>query len=50
MNIKFLPFPPPEQASIVRKNAKGIKKKINCSFLIVQMLNFYDYKTIFNLL
>ena len=48
MNIKFLPFPPPEQASTVWKNAKGIKKKINDSFLIVQMLNFYDYKTISN--
>ena len=42
--MKFLPFPPPEQHSTVRKKAKGIKKKINDSFLIVEMLEFYDYK------
>ena len=45
---KFLPFPPPEQASTFKKKAKGIKKKINDSFLILQMLSFYDYKTILN--
>ena len=48
MNIIFLPFPPPEQASTVRKKAKGIKKKINDSFLILKMLSFYDYKIIIN--
>ena len=51
MNINLLPFPSEEMvehASTVRKKAKGIKKKINVSFLILQMLNFYDYKTILN--
>ena len=43
MSIIILPSTPLEQASAVRKNAKGIKNNTNNSFFIVQMSTFYDY-------
>ena len=43
MSIMNLPSTPLEQASAVRKKAKGIKNKTNNSFFIVQMSTFYEY-------